>query len=578
MNDQEVKKAIEAALQTFPKRPLAEAALHLFEVLGYTSQKRLTLSPNNLDNFIATFAQGKTLNDQYALPGEWQSIDFLLQLTDDAIRAAGNQQFCFESKGAYNGAVINSYLFFALELQGHHYTRTALAGITRELNKLFAMPALVLFRHGETLTLAIISRRLHKRDPDKDVLDKVTLIQDIQCRNTHRAHIEILFDLSLGALHDKHGFTNFVELQVAWQKTLDTSALNKRFYQELANWYFWALPQARFPRHAPKDADGRDSLSLIRLITRVIFCWFLKEKGLLPDALFDPRKVPVLLNDFSPRENTYYKAILQNLFFATLNQEMGKREFRKDGQHFMAHNLYRYQRFLENPDEVLKLFASIPFMNGGLFECLDKTLGTREKPDYVRIDGFSDRDDNSLKIPNDLFFGPEREVDLSEAYGAARYHKARVCGLIHTLDRYKFTVAENTPIEEEIALDPELLGKVFENLLAAYNPETGATARKQTGSFYTPREIVHYMVDETLIASLKTKLEAACPSAENNEERLRHLSAYNDQPHQFTTAEVDALIGVIDHLKILDPACGSGAFPMGILHKLVFVLGKLDPG
>ena len=577
MNEQEIKQGIETALQAFPNQPLAEAAVHLFEVLGYSSQKRLKLNPNNLDNFIATFAQGKTLNAQYALPGEWQSIDFLFQLTDDEIRAAGTQQLFFNSQGTYNGAVINSYLFLALELQGHHYTRTALAGITRELNKLFAMPALVLFRHGETMTLAVISRSLHKRDEGKDVLEKVTLIQDIQCGNTHRAHIEILFDLSLGALHDKHGFTNFVELQAAWQKTLDISALNKRFYQELANWYFWALPQAHFPKDAPKDADGRDSLSLIRAITRVIFCWFLKEKGLLPDALFDPRRVPALLNDFSPQESTYYKAILQNLFFATLNQEMGKREFRKDGQHFMAHNLYRYRRLLKNPDEALKLFASIPFMNGGLFECLDKTLGTREKPNYVRIDGFSDRDDNPLMIPNDLFFGPEREVDLSAAYGAARYRRAKVCGIIRTLDRYKFTVAENTPIEEEIALDPELLGKVFENLLAAYNPETGATARKQTGSFYTPREIVNYMVDESLLASLKTKLEAAFPSAENTEERLRHLFAYNDQ-QQFTTAEVDALIEVIDHLKILDPACGSGVFPMGILHKLVFVLGKLDPG
>ena len=511
MNEQEVKKAIETALQTFPNQPLADAASHLFEVLGYTSQRRLKLSPNTLDTFVATFAQGETLNDQYALPGEWKSIDFLFQLTDDEIRAAGHQQFLFESKGTYNGAVINSFLFFALELQGNHYTRTALAGITREINKLFAMPAIVLFRHGETLTLAVINRRPHKRDEGKDVLEKVTLIQDIQCSNTHRAHIEILFDLSLGALHDKHGFTNFVELQAAWQKTLDTSALNKRFYQELANWYFWALPQARFPQHAPKDADGRDSLSLIRLITRVIFCWFLKEKGLLPDALFDPRQVPALLNDVNPKESTYYQAILQNLFFATLNQEMDKREFRKDGQHFMAHNLYRYRRLLKNPDEVLKLFASIPFMNGGLFECLDKTLGTREKPDYVRIDGFSDRDDNPLKIPNDLFFGAEREVDLSAAYGAARYRKAKVCGLIHILERYKFTVAENTPIEEEIALDPELLGKVFENLLAAYNPETGATARKQTGSFYTPREIVNYMVDESLLASLKTKLEDRLP-------------------------------------------------------------------
>jgi hypothetical protein len=403
MNEQKVKKTVGAALQTFSNQPLAEAALHLFEVLGYTSQKRLKLSPNNLDTFIATFAQGKTLNDRYALPGEWKSIDFLFQLTDSEIRAASHQQLLFESKGPFNGAVINSYLFFALELQGNHYTRTALAGITREINKLFAMPALVLFRHGETLTLAIISHRQHKRDLDKDVLEKVTLIQDIQCRNTHRAHIEILYDLSLGALHDKHGFSNFVELQTAWQKTLDTSALNKRFYQELANWYFWALPQARFPQQAPKDADGRDSLSLIRLITRVIFCWFLKEKGLLPDALFDPRQVPTLLNDVSPQESTYYQAILQNLFFATLNQEMDKREFRKDGQHFMAHNLYRYRRLLKNPDAVLTLLASIPFMNGGLFECLDKTLGTREKPEYVRIDGFSDRDDNSLKIPTGLW-------------------------------------------------------------------------------------------------------------------------------------------------------------------------------
>jgi hypothetical protein len=108
MNDQEVKKAIKAALQTFPNQPLAEAALHLFEILGYASQKRLKLSPNTLDTFIATFAQGKTLNDQYALSGEWQSIDFLFQLTDDKIRAAGNQEFRFESKGVYNGAVINS--------------------------------------------------------------------------------------------------------------------------------------------------------------------------------------------------------------------------------------------------------------------------------------------------------------------------------------------------------------------------------------------------------------------------------------------------------------------------------------
>ena len=102
----------------------------------------------------------------------------------------------------------------------------------------------------------------------------------------------------------------------------------------------------------------------------------------------------------------------------------------------------------------------------------------------LRIDGFSDRADNRLSVPNFLFFAEEREVDLNKVYDT-RGKRYKVRGLIEILRRYKFTITENTPIEEEVALDPELLGKVFENLLAAYNPETGATARKQTGSFYT---------------------------------------------------------------------------------------------
>ncbi|HEY3966342.1 MAG TPA: Eco57I restriction-modification methylase domain-containing protein, partial [Planctomycetaceae bacterium] len=310
----------------------------------------------------------------------------------------------------------------------------------------------------------------------------------------------------------------------------------------------------------------------------------------MPDALFDPDQAPGLLKSDAPRSSTYYQAILQNLFFATLNQEMGQREFRKDNQNFMAHTLYRYRRHLKDTDETLRLFAGIPFMNGGLFECLDKQLGTKEKPKYLRIDGFSDRDDNQLAVPNELFFCEERQVDLSEAYGDAGHRSARVRGLNRILQRYKFTLAENTPLEQEVALDPELLGKVFENLLAAYNPETGATARKQTGSFYTPREIVDYMVDESLVATLKPKLDAAFPDVGGSvddsapvagrgghESRLRHLFAYNDEPHQFAPPEVDAIIEAVDHVKILDPACGSGAFPMGILHKLVFALGKLDP-
>jgi len=174
----------------------------------------------------------------------------------------------------------------------------------------------------------------------------------------------------------------------------------------------------------------------------------------------------------------------------------------------MIHNVYRYEDQFRDSNAALKLFANTPFLNGGLFECLDKRTGTGDKPVDVRIDGFSDRDDNPVSVPNFLFFGPEQDVDLNDVYGTTNKHY-KALGLVNILNRYKFTVNENTPVEEEVALDPELLGRVFENLLASYNPETSTTARKQTGSFYTPREIVNYMVDEALIAYLESSLAAA---------------------------------------------------------------------
>ncbi|MCB1191420.1 MAG: Eco57I restriction-modification methylase domain-containing protein, partial [Leptospiraceae bacterium] len=108
--------------------------------------------------------------------------------------------------------------------------------------------------------------------------------------------------------------------------------------------------------------------------------------------------------------------------------------------------------------------------------------------------------------------------------------------------------------------------------------ETKTTARKQTGSFYTPREIVNYMVDESLIAYFKEYL-TPCPSGEGlgGVSKLRHLLSHSTEEHFFTVEEAQNLIQAIHKIKILDPACGSGAFPMGILHKLVYVLHKLDP-
>jgi hypothetical protein len=577
----DIKHQVADSLRAFASKPLYDAGLGLLNALGYKSE--LTLKLKGIKDFRETIDQHGRLNDKAAKAADWKNIEFLRQITGDDITASGQAALPLQEKSAFQSGFIKSYVFLAIELKNDHYTRTDLAQINRAVNRVFDMSAMILFKHGEALTLSIINRRLHKRDDSKDVLEKVTLIKDIQTAAPHRAHIEILFDLSIDELRQKHAFSNFDELHAAWRKALDSSELNKRFFREVANWYFWAIDETTFP--VPKEIGDKDTYkaqSVIRLITRLIFCWFLREKGLIPEDLFRLRGIQALCRDEDPKESVFYKTILQNLFFATLNQEMDKREFRKDGRNFMAHNLYRYKRFMKDPAVVLQLFSTIPFLNGGLFECLDKSLGTKELPIYVRIDGFSDREDNKLSVPDELFFGDERDVDLNKVFDT-RNKVYKVRGLINIFDRYKFTVDENTPIEEEIALDPELLGKVLENLLAAYNPETGATARKQTGSFYTPREIVDYMVDGSLVAYLDSKLDETGAYADDGKrkdlnDRLRHLFAYNEQPHKFSEKEVLFLIAAIDKLKILDPACGSGAFPMGILHKLVFILGKLDPG
>ena len=121
------------------------------------------------------------------------------------------------------------------------------------------------------------------------------------------------------------------------------------------------------------------------------------------------------------------------------------------------------------------------------------------------------------------------------------------------------------------------MGKVFENLLAAVNPETRETARKQTGSYYTPRPVVDYMVDEALVETLAEKAPPNDSDGEFWRDRLRYLLDYNDASELFDADETEGLVRAIAGIKILDPAVGSGAFPMGVLHKLTLALRRLDP-
>ncbi|WP_121515293.1 TaqI-like C-terminal specificity domain-containing protein [Petrotoga sp. HKA.pet.4.5] len=365
------------------------------------------------------------------------------------------------------------------------------------------------------------------------------------------------------------------------KEAFSVEPVTKQFYAEIQTWYFWAMDKIKFPEDYKyssdpvKDKEISNATNLIRLITRIIFIWFLKEKDLIPAKLFLKDELKTIVKDFMKDNSSsnFYNAILQNLFFGTLNQKMNERKFADEKgypankKEYGVKNLYRYaDKFLISKNEVLKLFEDIPFLNGGLFDCLDKENETGK---VIYIDGFSRNKAKQTIIPDYLFFQKnEEKVDLSQ-YGLGSNKPVR--GLFEILNNYNFTIDENTPIDQEIALDPELLGKVFENLLASYNPETATTARKATGSYYTPREIVDYMVEASLLEYLKEKLP------DIKEEKIKLLLSYSETIPEFSEDEKQKLISAIDEIKILDPACGSGAFPMGVLHKLVSALQKLDP-
>ncbi|MCD8297061.1 MAG: restriction endonuclease subunit M, partial [Prevotella sp.] len=374
--------------------------------------------------------------------------------------------------------------------------------------------------------------------------------------------------------------------------------LTKEFYSELSNWYAWAIQKIRFPNNIDDNTDNAkyNNEGVIRLITRLIFVWFLKQKELVPDEFFDEKYIADnLIDNFNPhvsddifsksKESRYYKAILQNLFFAMLNSpitkenstELTERHFRRykgngspERCDYNNNKLMRYEAYFKNPQAFVDIAnKTVPFLNGGLFDCLD------DKDNELYYDGFSDREvvKKALIVPDYLFFGEEvgNGVDLSEWYGDRKKNKVATRGIIEILKSYNFTIEENTPFDQEVSLDPELLGKVFENLLASYNPETQTTARKQTGSFYTPREIVQYMVDESLVAHLKRTV------GEELESQYRQLLKYTDDEIDLTEDQRKQIMKSLYECKILDPACGSGAFPMGMLQQMVHILNRIDP-
>lgn len=314
------------------------------------------------------------------------------------------------------------------------------------------------------------------------------------------------------------------------RNAFSVEALNEEFYKIVAR-HFYQLVGAiegkgakaitydrvlNLPIGKPSDNASKKIYQefAVRLIGRTVFCWFLKVKksvegiSLLPEHL--------LSSDAVKKNPNYYHSILEILFFQTLNTPMPER-----------------WQGLPNGCE------QIPFLNGGLFE--------PQTEDYYKPNkttGFSEYL-NTLRIPDEWF----KE-------------------LFENLEQYNFTIDENSVVDIEVSVDPEMLGRIFENLLAEIDPDSGETARKATGSFYTPREIVDYMATESLVLYLHNQTQF-------DKELLKPIFKI-DSEISFSKSDSEKILEALDRLKILDPACGSGAFPMGVLQKIVMALQKLD--
>jgi hypothetical protein len=324
------------------------------------------------------------------------------------------------------------------------------------------------------------------------------------------------------------------------------------------------------------DKAGIDNTRFTKkLLGQIVFLYFLQKKGWLGVSKNErwgtgKKHFVQELNKQAQAEGVnFFKDKLQYLFYEALAKE-------RDNV-----NSY-YERFK----------CRIPFLNGGLFEA-----------DY-------DWRNANITIPETLFRNKEKNKSGDEG-----------TGVLDVFDRYNFTIKEDEPLDKEVAVDPEMLGKVFENML-------DITERKSKGAFYTPREIVHYMCQESLIHYLDNALNSGTSSfqelgsdqaklfggstdkkgnlkielehtdnirvlkkdietyireghfALENDERVAakgETKTYKYQLPESIRQNADLIDQKLSEIRICDPAIGSGAFPVGLLHELVNAMLVLKP-
>ena len=332
------------------------------------------------------------------------------------------------------------------------------------------------------------------------------------------------------------------------EKAFSVEPVTKRFFQEYRDLYkrVHAAVESALKENREARADfaekGINPVDFAKkLLGQIVFLYFLQRKGWMgvpPKQEWGSGDSEFLRSQFNNREKgaTFYAKILQPLFYSALNLD-------------------------REPDDLYEpLNCRIPFLNGGLFTPLKNHNWQRR----------------GISLPDELFSNQNKTPDGDGD------------GVLDILDRYNFTIAEDEPAEREVAVDPEMLGKIFENLIEV-------NERHDQGAFYTPRDIVHFMCQESLRLRLTDALEQsgklppdgeldkfiqlADMTADSERGQLRHgntspVAHYLPDSIRNIAAELDL---ILKKIRVCDPAVGSGAFMVGMMHEIVRLRAALAP-
>ena len=284
------------------------------------------------------------------------------------------------------------------------------------------------------------------------------------------------------------GFSNDQEWLREWQAAFDVEAVTKKFFEE----YQRVFEQVEMAVEGiPDNEKAQRRLYTQRLFNRLMFLRFIEKKKWLTYN-GGHNYLRALFNAANENDENFLNERLYWAFFNGLGAAAN-----------LPHDSTEIEECLEERR------GKVPFLNGGLFEM--------------------------------------QEYDQSDAVHISNTEFDKILGLF---ERYNFTVTESTPLDIEVAVDPEMLGKVFEELV---------TGRHDTGSYYTPRPVVSFMCRESLKICLRNKTD----------ETPECLQAFVDTDDATAIRNPERVLQVLQTLRICDPACGSGAYLLGMMSELL---------